>query len=46
MEAAIITALHAGLRRGDAEATTHEVEALPGRPTTPMDDVVARHLDV
>ena len=45
MEAAIITALHAGLRRGDAEATTHEVDALLGRPATPMAEFIARHLD-
>ena len=45
MEAVIITALHAGLRRGHAEAITQEVETLLGRPETPMTAVIARHLD-
>jgi uncharacterized protein YbjT (DUF2867 family) len=45
MEAAIITALHAGLRRGHAEAITEEVKTLLGRPATPLTVVVARHLD-
>lgn len=45
MEALIITALHVGLRRGDAEVSTQEVEALLGRPATPMTAVIARHRD-
>ena len=44
-EAVIMTALHAGLRRGDAEATTDEVRILLGRAATPMADVIARHRD-
>ena len=45
LEAVIITALHAGLRRGDAEATTQKVEALLGRPATPLANVISRCLD-
>jgi uncharacterized protein YbjT (DUF2867 family) len=45
MEAAIITALHAGLRRGDAEAVSPELPQILGRPATPMADVIARHVD-
>ena len=45
IEAAIITALHAGLRRGDAEAVSPEVPEMLGRPATPMAKVIARHVD-
>ena len=46
IEAAIITALHAGLRRGDAEAVSTETPEMLGRPATPMAEVIARHVDV
>jgi len=45
MEALVITALHVGLRRGDAKATTRDVENLLGRPATTMSDVIARYRD-
>lgn len=45
MEAIIITALHAGLRRGDAAAASPELGALLGRPATPLAEVIAHHLD-
>ena len=45
IEAAIITALHAGLRRGDAEAVSPELPEMLGRPATPMAHVIARHVD-
>lgn len=44
-EAAIITALHAGLRRGDAETVSPELPKILGRPATPLSDVIARHVD-
>ncbi len=42
MQAVIITALHAGLRQGDAAAVTDAVPALLGRPAKSMQTVVAR----
>ena len=45
IEAAIITALHAGLRRGDAEAVSLELPEMLGRPATPLSEVIARHVD-
>ena len=45
IEAAIITALHAGLRRGDAEAVSPELPEILGRPATPIVEVIARHVD-
>jgi uncharacterized protein YbjT (DUF2867 family) len=43
MEAFIITALHAGLRRGDAAAVSQALATLLGRPATPLAEVIARH---
>ena len=45
MEALIITALHAGLRRGDAEAVSPELATLLGRSATPLAEVIARYVD-
>ena len=45
MEALIITALHASLRRGEAAAVSPELATLLGRPATPMADVIARHVN-
>jgi uncharacterized protein YbjT (DUF2867 family) len=44
-EAVIITALHAGLRHGDAEAVSPELREMLGRPATSLPDVIARHVD-
>jgi uncharacterized protein YbjT (DUF2867 family) len=44
-EAVITTALHAGLRRGDAETVSPELPEIIGRPATPLSDVIARHVD-
>ena len=45
MEAVIITALHTGLRRGDAEVVSPELEAMLGRPATSVAKVITRYLD-
>ena len=45
IEATVITALHAGLRRGDGENTSRSIGDLLGRPATPLADVISRHLD-
>ena len=45
LEAAVITALHAGLRRGNAETVSPELQEILGRPATPLADVIARHID-
>ena len=45
IEAAIITALHAGLRRGDAGVVSQELPEMLGRPATPLSEVIARHAD-
>lgn len=45
IEAVVITALHAGLRRGDGENTSRSIGDLLGRPATPLADVISRHLD-
>jgi uncharacterized protein YbjT (DUF2867 family) len=44
-EALIITALHAGLRRGDAAAVSPALATLLGRPATRMAEVIARHVN-
>lgn len=44
-EAVITTALHAGLRRGDAETVSPELPEMIGRPATSLSDVIARHVD-
>lgn len=43
MEAAIITALHAGLRRGDAATVDPALPGLLGRPATEVATVIQRH---
>ena len=45
IEAAIITALHAGLWRKDAAAVSPELPEMLGRPATLLSEVIARHVD-
>jgi len=44
-EAAIITALHAGLRRGDAESVSQEMSTALNRPATSVAQVIGRSVN-
>lgn len=44
--AVVQTILHTGLRRGDAEAVTHTVDDLLGRPARSLSEYVADHLEL
>lgn len=45
MQCVVQTVLHVGLRRGDAEEVTDELERLLGRPPRTLEDYLVDHLD-
>lgn len=45
MQAVVQTILHRGLRNGDAEAVTGDVERVLGRQPRTIDDYLADHVD-